>query len=381
MKCPSVRDLQRWTAGARAFSYPSPWFSLLQLGSNLALLATLYAVMWKLSFVAPAAVALLWLPAGGLLVRIFIVQHDCGHRSFFPGRRANDLVGFLLGLLTLTPYTQWRLAHASHHIGAGRLNHRGPGEVREHTVREYLALGRTARLSYRLYRHPAVLFLLAPAYLFLVRWRLPWTRPWSRRTWLSVLGCNVVLAGAVVAAASRGALRHLVAVHVPPVVVMATIGVWLFYVQHYFERTARVHDSRLPRLAALLSSSYYHLPPVLRWFTGNIGYHTVHHLFAGIPNYRLPSFVATFPEFKAINRITLRSSFAATRLALWDERQERMISFADLDVRCGRRVFTLDCWSQRSLSRAGHRRVAQKISEPHVRDHASATRKALRIRS
>ena len=271
-------------------------------------------------------------PAAGFLVRLFMIQHDCGHGSFFRARRANDWVGRAIGVLTLTPYDYWRRNHAVHHAGSGNLDRRGIGDIATLTVGEYLAASRLRRLAYRLYRHPLVLFGLGPAYLFLVQHRFPGgagLKSW--RSWLSPMATNVAIAALAAAAIALVGTRAFVLVHAPITLLGASIGVWLFYVQHQFEGTywASAGAWTMPE-AALGGSSHYDLPPVMRWFTANIGMHHVHHLCSRIPFYRLPSVLRDHPELAVIGRLTLAQSVGCVRLALWDEEQGRMISFRQL---------------------------------------------------
>jgi omega-6 fatty acid desaturase (delta-12 desaturase) len=273
---------------------------------------------------------LLALPAALFIVRLFIIQHDCGHGSYFRSGRVNDGLGLVLGVVTMMPYRAWRRDHAVHHASCGNLARRGIGDVTTLTVAEYQARPRWRRLAYRLYRHPAVLFVLGPAYLLFLRYRLPMASPFrDRGSWLSILGTDA--AAAVVGAG--------VALLVGPVAFLAgwgstlllasAIGVWLFYVQHQFEETywrpAGLWDFHA---AALNGSSFYDLPRLLHWLTGSIGFHHIHHLASRIPNYRLRACFAENPELQqGARRVTLWSSLKATRLALWDETTQRLVSF------------------------------------------------------
>ncbi len=228
---------------------------------------------------------LLAVPAAGFLVRLFMIQHDCGHGAFFRHRLANDWVGRVIGVLTLTPYDFWRRTHAMHHATSGNLDRRGMGDVKTLTVNEYLSLSRWGRLRYRLYRHPLVMFGLGPAYLFFLQQRLPiglMRGGW--RPWLSTMATNLAIF--VVAAVTIWAVGFgpFLLVHLPIMLISASLGVWLFYVQHQFEDTFWAHDPAWNvHEAALHGSSHYDLPVILRWFTANIGVHHVHHLCSRIP--------------------------------------------------------------------------------------------------
>lgn len=290
-----------------------------------AMLAALHVGAWWLYL-------LLILPAAGLLVRLFMIQHDCGHGSFLPSRWANDWIGRLIGILTLTPYDYWQRSHAVHHASSGHLDRRGIGDVDTLTTDEYLALGAWGRLRYRLYRHPLVMFGIGPIYLFVLQNRLPFgfmRKGWM--PWVSTMATNAAVIAFAAAMIWGVGLSSFLAVHVPIVLFGAMAGVWLFYVQHQFEDT---HWDHAPAWsfhdAALHGSSFYDLPPVLRWFTANIGIHHVHHLASRIPFYRLPEVLRDHPELRGIGRLTLWQSFGCVRLVLWDEASRRMLSFRDL---------------------------------------------------
>jgi omega-6 fatty acid desaturase (delta-12 desaturase) len=322
-----------WAHEIRRFRTPSNRRAI----AELFLTIVPFVVAWCLAYTAfarhmPWAAAPVALLASGLLVRLFLIQHDCGHGAFFASRNANDWLGRMLGVFTLTPYAHWRTAHAAHHATHGNLDRRGVGDVDTLTVAEYLARGNWARWRYRLYRHPIVMFGIGPAYVFLVTNRIPagFMRA-GRRHWLSTMGTNIsiVIAGAVLANAIG--LGALLAVHVPIVLAAALAGVWLFYVQHQFEHSYWTHgpDWTL-RDAALRGSSCYALPAPLRWLTANIGIHHVHHLSSSVPFYRLPDVLRAHPTLANTNRVTLRESLRCATLALWDESSQRLVRFADL---------------------------------------------------
>lgn len=275
---------------------------------------------------------LLLAPAAGLLVRLFMIQHDCGHDSFFPSRSGNAWVGRVISVLTLTPYDQWRRAHAIHHATAGNLDHRGIGDVMTLTVAEYEARPFWGRVAYRLYRNPAVMFGLGPIWLFLLQSRLPvgfMRKGW--KPWLSVMGTNLGIAVATVLTIWAVGIWPFILIHLPVVLLAAAAGVWLFYVQHQFEETHWAGDDRWTiQDAALQGSSHYDLPLVLRWFTANIGVHHVHHLASRIPSYRLPEVLRDYPDLRQRGRLTLLQSLGCVRLVLWDEEARRLISFGDL---------------------------------------------------
>ncbi len=275
-------------------------------------------------------VLLMAVPTAALLVRLFIIQHDCGHGAMFSSRPANDWTGRLLGVVTLTPYDMWRYAHARHHASSGDLDGRGMGDITTLTVREYRQLTPLRKLAYRIYRHPLVMFVIGPAYLFIFQHRVPTGAMRSERMpWASTMGTNagiLLVSGLLIWAFGWWAF---LGVHLPVVVLGASIGVWLFYVQHQFEETSweKEADWSHPE-AALHGSSFYDLPAPLMWVTGNIGVHHLHHLCSRIPFYRLPEALKACPEMRDIGRLTLWQSFGCVRLALWDEDSRRLVPIA-----------------------------------------------------
>ena len=271
------------------------------------------------------------LPAAGFLVRLFMIQHDCGHGSFFSGRLANDWVGRAIGVVTLTPYDHWRRSHARHHASSGNLDQRGVGDIDTLTVREFLARPRWRQIAYRLYRHPVVMFGVGPTFLFIFQQRLPigmMRNGWM--PWLSAMGTNIAIAFLVAAMIGLVGVGPFLLIHLPITVLAASIGVWLFFVQHQFEDTSWSHDEVWNfHEAALHGSSHYHLPGVLRWFTANIGVHHIHHLCSRIPCYRLPNVLRDHPQLAVVGRITLLQSLRCVRMSLWDEQAQRLVSFEE----------------------------------------------------
>jgi omega-6 fatty acid desaturase (delta-12 desaturase) len=274
---------------------------------------------------------LLIVPAAGFLVRLFLIQHDCGHGSFFSNRLINDWVGRVLGVLTLTPYDYWRHSHALHHASSGNLDHRGIGDIDTLTVDEFQARTPWRQRFYRLYRHPIVMFGIGPAYLFILRHRLPMglmRQGWQ--PWVSAMATNAAIAILIAVTIWLVGLGPFLLVHLPITLLAAAIGVWLFYVQHQFEDTFWERDGDWSfHEAALHGSSHYDLPPVLRWFTANIGMHHVHHLSSRIPYYRLPEVLRDRPELHNVGRLTLLESVRSVRLVLWDEKKRRLVSFRE----------------------------------------------------
>jgi omega-6 fatty acid desaturase (delta-12 desaturase) len=275
---------------------------------------------------------LLTIPAAGLLVRLFMIQHDCGHGSFFQHRMANDWVGRVIGVFTLTPYGFWRRTHAMHHANAGNLDRRGIGDIDTITVAEYRALTTSRQLLYRLYRNPIVMFGLGPAYLFILRHRMPlglMRSGWE--PWLSAMVTNAAIAALIGMMIWLVGFGPFLLVQLPITLVAASVGVWLFYVQHQFEDTFWAHEREWNfHNAGLRGSSHYDLPIVLRWFTANIGVHHVHHLCSRIPFYRLPQVLQDHPQLASVGRLTLWQSFRCVNKALWDEGRHRLVSFREI---------------------------------------------------
>ncbi|MGF7161587.1 omega-6 fatty acid desaturase (delta-12 desaturase) [Rhodoligotrophos appendicifer] len=278
---------------------------------------------------------LLTVPAAGFLVRLFMIQHDCGHGAFFRHRRANDWTGRIIGVLTMTPYDFWRHSHAVHHSTCGNLDQRGIGDVDTLTLVEYLERSRWGRLKYRLYRHPLILFGFGPAYLFILHHRLPFGfMRKGLQPWVSTQATNAAMGIIAAALIWFIGIEAFLLVHLPIMLLASSAGVWLFFVQHQFEDTFWSESNGWTfHEAALHGSSHYDLPPVLRWFTANIGVHHVHHLSSRIPFYRLPSVLREHPELGEIGRLSLLESLRCVRLVLWDENHRKLISFREAKQR------------------------------------------------
>jgi omega-6 fatty acid desaturase (delta-12 desaturase) len=326
---PNARDLTRALGPYRA---PSLTRSIIELAITAGPLILLWFLMWATFELGSWLYLLLALPAAGFLVRLFMIQHDCGHGAFFHRRCTNDWVGRAIGVLTLTPYDFWRRTHAVHHATSGNLDRRGIGDIDTITVQEYLARSQWGRLRYRIYRHPIVMFGLGPAYLFIVQHRLPvglMRDGWQ--PWLSAMATNAAIAALVATLIWLVGVAPFLLVHLPIVVLAASAGVWLFYVQHQFANTAWAHEGAWNlQEAALHGSSHYALPGLLRWFTANIGVHHIHHLCSRIPCYRLPLVLRDRPDLADIGRLTLLESLKCVRLVLWDEGQQRLVSFREV---------------------------------------------------
>ena len=320
---------RNWLKALSGYREPNQVRSVLELVLTIVPLVALWVAAWWALSVSYWLTLAISVPAAGFLVRLFAIQHDCGHYSFFRRRLTNDWVGRALGVLTLTPYDVWRHSHAIHHATSGNLCKRGIGDIDTLTVREYQALPRFRRLAYRLYRNPLVMFGIGPAYLFFLQNRLPiglMRSGW--RYWSSALGTNAAIAAVAGLVIYGVGLVPFLLVHIPMTLLAASIGVWLFYVQHQFEEAFWAEDSEWQlHDAALYGSSHYDLPAVLCWLTANIGVHHVHHLCSRIPSYRLPQVLRDFPELARVRRLTILQSFACVKLGLWDEAQRTLVSF------------------------------------------------------
>lgn len=321
----------QWTRALAKYREPVTLRSISELIITLTPFAFLWGMAWwALSISNWLALALATLNAL-FLVRIFLIQHDCGHGSFFKNRKTSDWIGRVLGVLTLTPYDVWRRTHAIHHASAGNLDRRGTGDIPTLTVREYREKSWSGKALYRVYRNPVFLFGLAPFYIFFLQNRLPVGLMLSGwRYWLSAMATNAGIAAALGLMLWFGGPRVLLLVFLPTMLLGASIGMWLFYVQHQFEETSwETEGGWQVQDAALNGSSYYVLPEPLRWFSANIGAHHVHHLASRIPYYRLPEVLRDHETLTQCQRLTLWQSFKCARLHLWDEESRRLISFSN----------------------------------------------------
>jgi omega-6 fatty acid desaturase (delta-12 desaturase) len=305
--------------------------SVFELAVTAAPFVVLWALMWAALGVGYWLCLLLAVPTACFLMRLFMLQHDCGHGALFARRAANDWVGRIIGVMTLTPYGFWLRTHAVHHANAGNLDHRGIGDIITLTTEEYRALAPLNQLAYRMYRSPFVMFGVIPIYLFVLHYRLPFgLMREGRQPWLSTMGTNAAIAVVAAVMIRLVGMGPFLLVHGPVVAISASIGVWFFYVQHQFEDTLWTHDGEWSfHEAALHGASHYELPPALAWFTGNIGVHHVHHLASRIPFYRLPRVLSDHPELASLGRLTLAQSFHCATLSLWDEKRRRLISFRE----------------------------------------------------
>jgi len=309
----------------RAAQWPR---SLWQLGSTLVGFGVFWTLAWWSLDVSYVLTLLLIVPTAGFLVRLFILAHDCGHGSFFQSRLANDLVGFMLGVLTLTPYYRWRKHHAIHHATSGNLDRRGHGDIHTLTVREYAQLSPWQQWAYRVFRHPLVLFGISPLLYFVIMQRMIFEPPAWKKERRSVHLTNLAILVQFLGMWWLVGLAPLLLVHLPVAWLASSVGVWLFYVQHQYETTYWQYQDRWEYVPACLEgSSYYQLPKVLQWLTANIGLHHIHHLDSHIPNYRLQECFDENPDLQTAHRLTIGESLACVKLKLWDEDTARMVGF------------------------------------------------------
>lgn len=320
-----------WVELVKPYTIPDHRKSIWQLiNSIVPFFATWVAMYYSLSisYFLTLPLALL---AALFLMRIFIIQHDCGHNSFFGSTKLNNAIGPFLGIITMTPYASWRSSHAKHHASSGDLDFRGFGDIETLTVEEYKALSLWGKFRYRFYRHPLVMFVIGPSILFMILNRFPLgLGKGQEREKNSVYFTNVMLLAIFIGVGSAIGYLNLIAMWLPMMIFSATIGVYLFYVQHQFEDTYwRWHQEWDYAEAALRGASFFKLPRLLQWFSGNIGFHHLHHLSPKIPNYNLERAHYDNPSFQQVYTITLPTSFRNMFLHLWDEQTRKLISWRE----------------------------------------------------
>lgn len=316
-----------WQKIVAKYQTPQKSKSVGQLLNTLIPYALLWIVMIKCLSISYGLVLALSFLASGFLIRTFIIFHDCGHGSFFKSKRANDFWGYITGVLTFTPYQYWRHEHAVHHSHAGDLDERGWGDVWTMTVDEYIAASKWTRFKYRIARNPIILFIIGPSILFFIVQRIPLGRPGGRGH-RSVHYTNLgILVLAIVMSYLIG-LKAFLMIQLPTMAFAASMGVWLFYVQHQFEGVYWERSENWDYVTeALKGSSFLKLPKILQWFTGNIGFHHIHHLSPRIPNYFLEKCYLENPMFQDIKPLTMWTSLKSMTYRLWDEKNHRLVGF------------------------------------------------------
>jgi len=318
------------TAELSQFQHPSVWKGIWQIVNSF----IPFLALWWLAIESLQYSYWLTLPivvlASGFQIRIFIIFHDCGHGSFFSSKRANHILGVISGIFTFTPYVFWRNSHAKHHATTANLDKRGFGDVWMMTVEEYNASSRFQRLKYRLYRNPLVMFGLGPLFLTFVSHRFPRHKA-TRKERRSVYWTNLAIAAVVALVIWGIGLKAYLLIQLPILFVTLSAGIWLFYVQHQFEGVYWARGKEWDHITASIEGgSFYRLPAVLNWFTGNIGFHHVHHLNSRIPNYYLPKCHRRVPYFEKTPTFGLWSGFKSLRFRLWDEENQSLVGFRAL---------------------------------------------------
>ncbi len=330
---PMTPDLSTtdWRKIIARYAGPDVRESLWQMAITLFFLVAGLVFAYQLMGPAPWASALLVLPLAGLLIRTFVIMHDCSHGSFLPWPKVNDAIGFVTGVLTFTPFQQWRRDHALHHASSGDLDHRGHGDIATLTVAEYNALTPFRRFKYRLYRHPFVLFGIGPLHMMILqRFRGPSLATGAKQIW-NVWMTNIALVSLAALFIITFGWKVVFLIYFPAYYLAAAGGIYLFYVQHQFEEAYWERGKEWDyATAAVTGSSHLQMPAILHWFTGHIGLHHVHHLGPKIPNYRLKAAHEENEVFQAAPVLTLRTAFRTLRLTLWDEERGRMIGFREL---------------------------------------------------
>jgi omega-6 fatty acid desaturase (delta-12 desaturase) len=330
---PLVNDLS-WRQAVAAYQDSDLRKSLWQIVTSI----PPYFVLWYLAYLSLEVSYLLTLFisvfAALFGMRVFIIFHDCGHGSFFKSRRANNLVGVITGIIVFTPYYAWRHSHAVHHATAGDLDKRGAGDVWTLTYDEYVILPRWKRIFYRIYRNPFFMFVVGPTIDFVILQRLPWVNVSEKpREKNSVVITNLALLAIVIIMSLTIGLKEYILVQLPIIAIATSIGVFLFYVQHNYENVYwERHEEWDYARAALEGSSFFKMPRILQWFTGNIGFHHIHHLSPRIPNYNLENCHYENPIFQEVEAMTIRTSLKSLRVRLWDEDRHKMIGYHKDDV-------------------------------------------------
>jgi acyl-lipid omega-6 desaturase (Delta-12 desaturase) len=319
-----------WKSIVAKYRKFSTWRAAWQIANTLVPFALIWYLMYLSLPVSWWLVVPLAVGAGAFLVRVFIIFHDCGHGSFFKSLLANDTMGFIAGILTFTPYYHWRWEHAIHHGASGDLDRRGTGDIWTLTVQEYLESSRWRKFAYRLARNPIVLFVIAPLFLFLVRQRFPSSKA-NRRERHSVYAMNLAILGMAIGLSWIFGLWAYLLIQSIILMVAGGAGIWLFYVQHQFEGVYWERAEEWSFVAsALQGSSFYKLPRVLQWFSGNIGFHHIHHLSPAIPNYNLEKCHKATPLFQQVKPITLLASLKSFNYRLWDEESKMLVGYGHL---------------------------------------------------
>jgi len=322
-----------WEKVIMKYNRPSIGKSIWQICNSLIPYILLWVAMYYSVGYSYWLTLLLAIPAAGFLIRLFIIFHDCGHGSFFSSKKANSIVGIIMGFLTFTPYFMWSYQHRIHHATSGNLDKRGIGDVWTMTVEEYQNASKKTRFFYRLLRNPFILFTFGPIFVVSYQNRVPNSKM-TRKEKINVFFTNVMVLAIATSISLLIGLKTYLIIQIPILLISHSIGLWLFYVQHQYEDASWEREAKWDyKIAAIKGSSYLKLPAVFQWFTGNIGFHHVHHLSSRIPNYNLAKCHRENDIFREVKVINIRASFKTLTLSLWDEANRRMISFRRVALR------------------------------------------------
>lgn len=319
----------------RLYSNPSQWKSIFQIGMTITLVFFAYTLLFYISKFSFVLAFFLSLPAGLLLVRLFIIQHDAGHGSLFKAKIHNHITGFIISCLTFTPYLYWRKCHNIHHQNSGNLDARGTGDITLLTVNEYQNLSAVQKFKYRLLRHPIILIGFGGVFHFFIQNHFFWQpkqfkHKFTKQEIFNIYYSNVIHILLLIALACTLGYKFLLFIILPSWWVAAGSGIFLFYVQHTFENAYFVRKAKWNYYEAALSgSSFFDLPIILRWFSGNIGYHHLHHLSPKIPFYKLPKCHNSFSTYfkETVRRVSLKDIKSTLKLRLFDEKKQQLICF------------------------------------------------------
>lgn len=326
-----IPSRNEWVKIVKKYQKSDKWHGTRQILNSLLpfiLICFLMYFSYSISYWITLALSII---NAGFITRIFIIQHDCGHNSFFKSKRANDIVGSIFGVITLTPYHLWRRNHALHHASSGNLDSRGIGDVYTMTADEYHNQNGWDKFKYRFYRNPLTLFVIGPVAIFFISHRLPLnTKPTDKKERQSVYWTNLAIAILIISLGLLIGFNALVIIYTPMYLIGFSFGVYLFYVQHQFENTYWRRKQNWDYFqAAMQGASYFKLPKLIQWFSGNIGFHHIHHLSPKIPNYLLEKAHNENPILQGSNTITIFDSLKSITLKLWDEKQGKLISFKE----------------------------------------------------
>jgi acyl-lipid omega-6 desaturase (Delta-12 desaturase) len=328
---PTTKD-RTWEKVVIKYAHPELRKSIWQLCNSFIPYLLLWFVMYQSLQYSYWVTLLLALPASGFLIRLFIIFHDCGHGSFFKSKRTNDIVGMICGILAFTPYRRWHQQHRIHHATSGNLDKRGIGDVWTMTVDEYMQSPKRKRFLYRIFRNPFILFIFGPIFVVFFQNRLT-RKSMSAGEHRNVYFTNMILGLMAIGISMLIGFKAYLMIQLPIILISHSMGLWLFYIQHQFEDVAWDRNANWDyKTTAFTGCSFLKLPVVLQWFTGNIGFHHVHHLSSKIPNYKLAQCHYENDMFKEVKPVLLSSTFKALRLSLWDEANRRMVRFRKVAV-------------------------------------------------